>query len=204
MKKHILDFDLAVTYFYEHIKCGHTLSKCVLNKIDLTSGHFFTVLPEDANFGHIENLKFGGILPNTEVRKPHPSGSGSYQKIPNTKEALVQLMLEYLDENPANYCVAEDVIRRANDKGLRETDTQVLTYAEEVYYLLDQGSSVSEIEEAIWSANAIYHMLIVLAKGDHDFNGHLESEDFKLICEGICCVIGSAYDSESYLIWEKE
>ncbi len=80
----------------------------------------------------------------------------------------------------------------------------ILTYNDEVYYLLDQGSRESEIEDAIWSANAIYHMLVVLAKGNHDFRTHLQLEDFDLICESICYIIGSAYDSESYVIWKKD
>lgn len=203
MKKYVLDFDIALPYFLKHIGCGNTLSKCILDKVDLTSGHFFTILPEEANFKHIENLKYGGILPNKEIRKPHPSGSGFYQKIPNTKEALVRLIKEYLNENSVNYCVAEDVIRRAKDEGINESNAQLLTHSDEVYYLLDQGSPENEIEDAIWCANAIYHMLVVLAKGNHDFQTHLQLKDFDLICESPCYIIGSAYDSESYVIWKK-
>ncbi len=203
MKKYNLNYNKVINYFLDHIDWGNSLSAYFLKKMNFSSGNFFTILPDNAKFEQIEDLKNGGILPPAGPCLPIDNGSGTYQAVPNTKEALVDFVKDFLNQNSFNYCIGEDVLRGPTDKIVKQSAEKFLLYNNEIYYLLDMQNSIDEIEDVIWKSNALYHMFFVLTNGSHNYTGFLRYEDFDLIYSNVNYIIGSAYDGESYIIWEK-
>jgi len=201
MHKHYLQRN-HVSHFLKKIKCGNKLSKYIFENHDFSRGNFFSILPEGSNFERAEELDMGGILPNKNPKVPL-GGGGAYESIKNTDDLLNAFIRDYLSQDSENFSVVEDIFSSPEDKDIKSCMNEVLISNKKVYYLLDRKTNKSQVNEAIKYANEFFHFLIVLTKGPHKFGGILKEEDVKMICDNANYLISTAYDRESYIIWEK-
>jgi hypothetical protein len=198
-----LDFERTLTYFLDHIDWGNSLSDTILKKIDFSKGSFFTFLPNDANFDKLYDFKHGGILRTTKPIIKLPNHGGYLEEVPNTRSLVTNFVYDFLQQDPANFCIGEDVIRSPTDKSFKRLDIDYVLLRDEIYYLLDKKNTFNEVEDVVCLANALYHMLVVLAKGSHFIEKDLMQYHLELISQSAIYIIGSAYDGESYIVWEQ-
>ncbi len=203
MKKWTLNYTTAWPYFKDHIEWGNSLSRFLIEKIDFKKGHFFTILPEDAQIENIEDLRSGGILLQPPLKKS-PSNKGYWQLIPTTVDSMTEFIKKCLKQNNRRYGLAEDVCYGPNDKLVIESTVEYLLYDKEVYYFLQKKLSKEEIKKTIRRANATYHLLIVLCEGEKFNNKGLQFSNFEQIARDAIYIIGSAYDRESYIVWKND
>ena len=203
MEKWKLNYSAAWPYFKDHIESGNTLSRFLIEKINFEKGHFFTILPEDAEIENIENLRSGGILPQPPLIKT-PGRKGYIQRIPTTDESMTDFIKKFLEQNDSRYGLVEEVNYGPNDKMIIESTVDYLLYDEEVYYFLQKHLPSEEIKTTIRGANAFYHLLIVLAEGEKFNHDGLQYSDFEQIASDAIYIIGSAYDAESYIVWKND
>lgn len=203
MRIYCLDFNISFPYFYEHIFYGNRLSKEIIANVDLTKGKFFTILPEDANFQQADKLDWGGIILSKGLEKAK-DGKGYWEEIPNTSGACGEFVNRYLNDSSNKYAIGEQVIYESFFQQAKRENVQTLLDHSKVYYLLTSENTLDHIVDVITIIDANYHMLLVLCAGDHSFSQDLSNQDFTKMAHDCEVIIGSAYDCESYIIWEKE
>ncbi len=201
----MLNFDKVFPYLQEHIACGHTLSKVVLQNIDFTEGYFYTILPNNAL---LEKLYFmqGGIIPNEHPKIPTTIMGRNclFQELTSTEEDIEKFVEAYLKKDMSNLAVLENVICEPTDSNVGVEHIKLVTIENQVYYLANSLTPSDSLHLAFRKTEQIWHTLILLTEGLGDcFLDNLNEQDLKKICKATVYIIISAYDGESYIIWEK-
>ncbi len=117
---------------------------------------------------------------------------------------MADFIKNFLEQNDLRYGLVEDVCYGPNDEVVLESEVEYLLYDKEVYYFLQKKVSTEEIEQTIRIGNANYHLLIVLGEGERFRNEALQFSDFEQIAQEAIYIVGSAYDSESYIVWKND
>ncbi|MBA2657717.1 MAG: hypothetical protein H0X51_10145 [Parachlamydiaceae bacterium] len=208
LKKYLLKQEYIFEYFFEHVQSGNELSKKIINNIDFDRGSFYTVLPSDANLERLYVLTSGNIIPQKHPKISMEDEEGNkyiHQKVMSTEKDFTKFIWDYLKINHSHLAVFEDVMSSLKDPNLEIDQVRLVTINDHVYYLADYLASLSSVRDALWSAEEVWHMLIVLTKElvSQSLPDTLSVEDLKLICDSTQYIIISAYDGESYIIWEK-
>ncbi|MBA2655463.1 MAG: hypothetical protein H0X51_10175 [Parachlamydiaceae bacterium] len=208
LKKYKLDYEKTINYALAHIGAGRTLSKQLIKNIDFSRGNFFTILPSNANLERLYVFTSGNIIPQEYPEIPMEDDQGNryiYQEVMNTKQDLNKFILNYLEVNQSHLSIFEDVISSLTDHNLKINQVRLVTINNHPYHLADYLTPLLSVRETLWRTIEIWHTLIVLTK---DLNSQslpdiLNIEDITLICDSTQYIIISAYDGESYIIWEK-
>ncbi len=204
--KHSLDKEKAHIHVKHILDNANTLSNEVLKNIDLTKGNFFTLLPPEADLTRIYEFKWGGILPqypDIPFDENDPS-SGTYSAIPTIDFDLALLIEGELEKNSDLVCLFDDVIRYTKEVShLDFFQNYGLSFGKEVYYLLDVDSAKENLLEAIKKSNAFWHSLCLLTCFKPNENV-LNVNEMKRLSRQTLLLFVVAYDSESYVFWERE
>ena len=106
LKKYELNFDLSWTYTLDQLKEVNALSVEVLKLVDFKKGHFFTLLPDDADFEMLHNFKIGLILPQYPEQEQIVDGKKStFSWIPSIKEELSELIFNEMKSKLQFTCI---------------------------------------------------------------------------------------------------
>ena len=203
LNKISLDFNLAWMFVKDNLEGGNELSKALLEEIDVKNGHFFTLMPDDANLQRLYEFKTGGILPqNPELVGKNGS---TYSFIPNLVEELAHLIQYKIQNNPKLWAFFEDVSWGPSFEHFGVLLSHVRIYGNQVYYALGMGDlEIPKIVEAIANTNAFWHSVAVLTETDVGrFDRELTLEQFAEIARQTELLIIGAYDAEGYVFWEK-
>lgn len=206
LNKHQLEFNPVWEYVQDNLDDVNTLSSELLQLLDFKKGHFFTLLPNDANFEEIYHFKYGGILPQYPEEKYFINGHwSSYSWIPDIYLELSQLILKEITYKDRLSCFMDDVLASPKDEYYTlYSDNFSLFYDEEVYYLINKENiSLELLRKCLRFTTSFWHSLCVFTRGD--FNGltTLGLEKIKEICLKTDLVMIGAYDGEGYVFWEK-
>lgn len=208
IKKYHLEFKKTFPYFVEHIGCGKTLSKTIVNNIDFNKGNFFTILPIDVEIDRLYNFQYGGII------TPIPYGNETYKiegfaeefhplEVITMDSECSEFILEYLKKSIDNFAIFENYISEINDPYVKIENVDIIPLKKEIYYYLDKNNSLEEIYKTIRKSTQVWHSLIVLSK---IIDKKLENLNFKNLLKIIKhtkFLITSAYDGEAHIFWEK-
>lgn len=208
IKKHNLDFEKTLPYFIDHIQCGKTLSIKVIQRIDLHKGVFFTLLPSNAELNRLFEFPYGGIIP------PVPYGNRSYrieghserfhpQQVITMDHEFSEFIAAYTQRADGNCAVVENYMAEVDDPHVNIENVIMAAYGKEVYYILDNKSSVKEIYKTIRKSSEVWHSLAVLTETKNTIPTPLKDETLDRICDNAKFVVTGAYDGEAYIFWEK-
>jgi len=207
LNKHKLNFDPTWKYVKNNLEKATTLSAELLNLLDFKNGHFFTLLPNDANIKRLYEFEGGVILPQNPEQEYFVSGKrATYSIIPTIRKELSELILKKIESKDKLCCVFDDVVRIPTDKHMALFHSYGLFYKNEVYYLLEKNKISNElIIQCLRASNAFWHSLCVLSKIDFkcEDSKKLDLEKIKDICLNADLIIIGAYDGEGYIFWEK-
>jgi len=206
IKKYKLDFDKTISYFIEHIQCGKTLSKRVVEKVNFSKGIFYTFFPSNAEISRLFDFSCGGIIP------PIPYGKHSYkiegfsdkfhpQQIITMDRECSEFISSYVKEGGKNCAIVENYMFEPENVHANIRRVKMTPYEKEVYYFLDKENSIEEIYETIRKSSEVWHSLFVLTQMNSVLT--LYSECLDKICDNSKFIIVGAYDGEGYIFWEK-
>lgn len=190
-----LDWENTFHYFFKHLFYGNHLSAEVLKVVNLKEGTFYTILPQSTNFEQLYNFKNGSIIP--QIKDMGTSDSS------NAKNELTSFIYHFLQQSTNHYSVGEDKLRFRMHKIDEIPNTRLLFNNRNVYYSLHHDATPSSIETTISRCNTSNHMLIVLAEGNIQLKQELTEEMLREVAIQAKFLIGSAYDAQSYIIWER-
>ncbi|MBA3957780.1 MAG: hypothetical protein H0X51_05225 [Parachlamydiaceae bacterium] len=204
VKQYKINFKSTYPYFIAHINCGNFLSKEILQHLDFSKGNFYTILPTNASIQKITLFEEGGIIPQSKPleQKEFYGKKCLYQEKSTTKKELEGFITYYLHANSLNLAMLEDVVREPTSPNVNIEDVRLITRDMEVFYLINHQTPASSLGLALARSKHVWHTLYVLAGGLNTPDVFKE-EDFMLISKAATHVIISAYDGESYIIWEK-
>lgn len=95
--KYFLGHEQTLSFITESLKETNALSIEVLKSIDFKEGHFFTLLPEDANLEGLYKFTEGILPENPRIR--HGNSNSYYSIISNIREELSDLIKEKIVSN---------------------------------------------------------------------------------------------------------
>lgn len=206
--KHVINFDVALKYFVDHLDDVNCLSRSVLKIVDLKKGKFFTLLPENANISglyHFDNA----ILQQNPLTKYDDTSSAAYQIIPSIREELSSQLMKDFVCCDKYACLFDDIKRYASDDNSDwELYSRFGVYCEnDVYYLLISPYITKDtIVKCMHASNAFWHSLCVV--GDRSFlkltTHQTFINDLENFCDSAKLIFIGAYDGEGYIFWKRE
>lgn len=141
--------------------------------------------PEVAASG-VLSLETGGICSQSE-----------------TRNALVSMMTQYLQDDDTNLIVLEDPFAKPTDELIEKIDSEWGWYQDEVYYFLSGGNFSREaIEAALNRAMDPLYFFGAFTRSPRKFNRKrypLEADDFKEFIHASASVILGVFDGESFI-----
>ena len=199
----------ALKYIKEFLSNGNSLAILLLNVLNLESGRVITFLPEDISGITVEDFKSGGKLPiEAEGNKFETEGGTSWtmQAKPSLKLELIVAIQSFLQSTTNAICILENSLAKASDSNISDMKN-VITFRQEVYhYLLNRDISETEIISIINEANSWSFIGVMTflseEQTDNSRPRSLDFESLELLAKKTVSIIVSAFDGESYLIWE--
>jgi hypothetical protein len=207
LNKHKLDFESAYEYIKDNLDKVNALSAELLKLVNFKNGHFFTLLPDNANFERIYDFEWGGVLPPNPIEECIVNGHKSTYSIKNSiNDELSPLILKEIKSKYELSCVFDKVSGTpSNAYYIYYSDAHPLFNEKEVYFLIEQKNiSIDVLLKCLRASTSFWHSLCVFTTAD--FNGVTETlslEKIKEICLKTQLVMVGAYDGEGYLFWEK-
>lgn len=179
----------GLAHVRDRLAHGRSLSRLVLERLDLASGTVTTEVPAELSRDAIRNLDWGG------VGATDPSRSRQ-----------IQVICEHLHSEPGAVAVFEDQLARSTDSTLREYPTKILTLADEVYHFLDFRDANSHAVETTLSYQAsagseIGFLSVIDSPLATSFPSEVSSADLIGVAQGVVAVLVDVFDGESFAIW---
>lgn len=200
LTKYTLELEKAYPYWYDHVKCGLSLSARILEKINFFEGRLFTLLPDTANFLKLNSFNTG-ILPS--LGKDTSGKFVNAWKVPTLDEELSEFIYQFLEKDREHAVVFEHALARPHNQSIKDLDAELAIRGNEVYYGMHSGTSKSIIHDAIADTDQVWHFLVVLTHDIDKIGPTLTDEEVNQIINNTSCIIIGAYDGEGYLFWEK-
>jgi len=196
IKKYKLDHSRVLPYVMEQLDCGNTLSKFILEFVDLKKYSFFTFLPLEADLTRLYEFTYGGIIPAQKCE----GKEGGQKSIRTTTSEICSYVQGYIKENHNNCAVFEDVISFPTDLCLK--NSEFFSFRKEVYYLIDNKSeNLNKVDLVLLKSSQVWHTLFLLTKCSDKISSRIFSEEqIKNFCINSAYIILGAYDGEGY-IW---
>ena len=204
---HSLNEEQALSYFKYQLDETNTLCTELYNINDFKKGHFFTLLPDDADSSRKNYFEWGGILPQNPIEKLAPPHTGTFSWTPNIKIEISEFIFNKLRNNKLYSCIFDDTMRNKSDPNINKkiSSSSLFFYSEEVYYMIkNKLANPLLIKNCLNYSNALWHSfgMITEAKIDN-YNQNLTFENIEEICLRCQIIILRAYDGEGYVLWEK-
>ena len=201
----------GIDYVRSSLANGNTLSRLLLETLELEKGQVATFLPAEIPESAIYEFSAGGKLPISTQSVSIPASDGSALRIVSTPTATPELakhIFQYLQDDDRRVCVFESELAKASDPGLQAIKEQVLSFGQEVYHSSSHPVvSPDEIESMIANVQSFALVGVLAGAREHAWNNKATSElqqsELQFLASITQEIIVSAYDGESYLIWRK-
>ena len=209
LTRHSLDFEQTFAYIKDNLKKANTLCSEVLNLVEFNRGSFFTLLPKGSNMARLYEFEAGLVVPQYPEQEYVVNGwRGSYCMVPTIQDEMAKIIFQKMQNNTKLSSVFDDVLREEDDPHLDFFRSQGLLYLhkKKVYYIIRKKiKKRTSVFNCLDKSDGLWHSLCVLtATKLKDLNGkHLSSRHIREICIHTRLIIVGAYDSEGYVLWEK-
>lgn len=112
LKKHLLEFDQAITFVYEGLSSAHQLAKSILKYMSFEKGQFYTLLTENANLAQLYQFSSQGILPPKPTEEICIEGFGAFQGqwVNSIDEELEEYLFQKMSVNKNLIAIFEDLM----------------------------------------------------------------------------------------------
>lgn len=188
---------------------GEHILKCC----DFDKGNVSTHLPEGMSLSILEDFKHGGKLPRIPkgqiIFKQEDGGQIKMEPKSNLDEFFSSIIESFVQNDKSKICIFEDILAKSSDPCIKEMKTPYWTYNDRVFHFFPGEkkrdlSAMDVLNSAknsylVWGAITSLNEQDDLVMGKRD----LEEDDLIKFAKGVEKIIVSAYDGESYLIWEK-
>lgn len=210
--KHELNSELTWLFFLENLDNANALSIELLNNFKKEKGHFFTLLPENANLDNVYRFNNGNVLPQNPIKYGPVGSLGNqhYSKTPSISDGLAHMIKDILHRDKNVSCIIDDVIRYSTDKKIKNENEEIkncTAYSgQDVYYLLNKdNANFPLIFECLRRNRGYWHALSILSQISlKDYVGkQLTKPILTQICKNAQMIIIGAYDGEGYIFWER-
>jgi hypothetical protein len=176
----------------------------ILQKVDLIKGKVITCLPEGTKSDSIYEFEHAKKNVNEVGELLH---RGYIVPVESTRGWLIQIFKQYLDSENKDL-IFKNIYSRPTDPYFATRKEKTLTTEHEVFYFLtSKEGTLDNIEALVQLSDGAHPPLFavcsVLPDSLHK-GGVLSSEDIIFIVNNINCIVISAYDGDSYLVWERK
>jgi hypothetical protein len=125
------------------------------------------------------------------------------------------MIQEFLEQGDARICLFESAVAKPTDGFLSTPDAKdlrVLTFQEDVYYLLKENADREKIDKNLRYAKSHLILGVLVHPSDQDkfllpdegpLRKELTLDELKVLAEETEEIIIGAYDGEGYLIWKR-
>lgn len=201
--------DEALQYLRTCLADGRSLSRHLLQQLDLSRGSISTRLPKDADATHLSEFEWGGKLKPIDggARLVTDAAGGQHEMtpVPNTRPDLVTVIMEFLSRAPNAVAVFENPVSKPSDPWLPDARSRVVTFRDEVYHVACDADA-DEIQATITEADSAFSLVGVLAQVNlpqcqSAATQEFREEDLIRCADAAETIIVSAYDGEAYLFW---
>jgi len=191
---------------------GKVLAKLILESVDLKQGAIYAILPNKIPLKQVYKFENGGIISLSDADRANTTliEGGVMVPTPNNFSRLYPVIKEHLKANAQNICIFIDAMSNADDKCMQEEQTDLFTFQNNVYwYVTAANAEEDKIKTARGnSSDAWIGFLGVLTSAEKieipPFDKReLTAEELEAFAKNTNKIVISAYDGESFLIWEK-
>lgn len=211
----------GIEYIRHCLSDGKTLSKYLLQCLNLTEGRVITFLPKDiSDEGAIEFSDGKLEEPPRDTHRIYTAEDGTSRRMvpkPNVDFWLVEVIQTYLSAGENRCCIFENALAESADPWLLKAKSKILTLDSEVYHFLSRGDAEpAKIGQTIKEARSTYPPLVgALAstckqgKNVRGFSHEsqtiqkISTDELRFLAENNEKIIVGAYDGEGYVIWSK-
>jgi len=204
--------DQALQYVRTCLTDGRTLSRQLLERLDLSRGSISTRLPQDADLTHLSEFEWGGRLKPIQggTRLATATDGRQYEMIPvpNSTADLAAVIAEFLDQADNGVAVLENTVGRAGDPAVRSARSRVVTFGDDVFHLACRAD-LGEIRLAVTEASTAFLLIGVLARVNlwqcrSPAMRTISEEDLIRCATSVETIFVEAFDGEAYLFWTRE
>lgn len=193
LKNFVLEYAKTINFVVDNLTDTNILSVEILKMVNFREGTFSAILP----LNYEDSYDFGKGLYLSSMSEPvsvnNEVANYIYKKINASEEVA---------------CIFDEALLRVTDnKYWEQTEKLMLTYENEIYYLIDKENlSLESVKNMMRVSRAsTWHSLGMLTFPELKLidNKKLSMENIKDICSKIKMIFLSAYDGEGYVIWES-
>jgi hypothetical protein len=210
-----LDKPEVKDYIRTCLKSGRTLSKYILETIDLERGTVTTALPENGNPENLYKFKYGGIIPfppksECDIVTERDGSKTVWVPVHTITGYIVEVIHSHIQNGKRNICIFEDALSKPGDPGLDKSKSLMVISDDVIYHLITSISNTpGEIEKTIYSAQSIWPptmaFLTSLNKNRIFKNTQkIKSDVLRTMAEKVEKIIVAAYDMVGYLVWHRK
>lgn len=210
LKRYNLEFERAVVYARNQLKCSHVLST-ELNSLDFKNGQFFTLLPRNVEMSRIYDFFCGLKISKNEIFEQFNETTG--EKIYYSWEPLYKKISYFISEElklKDHYVsIFEEVQQELSSPHIEFFHQFGFSCLNQMYYFLSKKDAFPElISRAMSESDALWHQLFILTKVDPKVidqfkpGQELNLDEVKEFVKNIRLLVLGAYDGEGYFFWE--
>lgn len=207
--------DKANSYILDSLNSGKTLSKLLAEVHDIKKGNIFTYIPDNLDLEDAEDFS-GGLYKTKNRLLVHeyylPNGKlgvvKNKQYIPDASYWLVDEIMNKLTLKEGSAGILEDPIQQVHDPVQQsELADNEFYFGSEVYHIINKKMDADDAQTII---SRIYNFSPPLVGAIVDISEEIpqrkliEKDLLRKLAESAKYIIVGAYDSEGYLIWEKQ
>jgi hypothetical protein len=204
----------SIDYIRKHLSYGLTISKYILNLLNLDEGQVVTGLPEDTAIEKLYDFEHGGILASELKTMPIyrvQDKNGKYftmQRVPRAFPFVLDTVNRFLKGGVSRLLILEDANAKSTDPVIQKYGSPIWTFQSEVYHLVFGIPSNEEIKSTINKSDSLWTLvgfMTSLPKEEHfPLKKEISLETIEMLAENTQKILVGAYDGEGFLIWQRE
>lgn len=214
LKRYNLSPNKSLSYIQSRLKTGNTLSQMINIRINFMNGNIYTYLPEYIYEKDVYNFEEGVYKIDKEKDqqieyRTEDNIIGAIhikQTIANSAYWLANEIIKDFTNKESNEVIFEDPIRSIKTLKYHSIENAII-YHDELYILIEKEITLERMTNIISAIPnfqpPLKGFLYYKNKSDSLRDLKLTREYFATIANNISKIIIGAYDSEGYIIWEK-
>jgi hypothetical protein len=207
----------AIEWVRKTLTEGNTLSKYLLENINVDTGNVITFLPPEADIEKARTQFEWSVIPMSPrsewvwLKETHNGKHPVAIPVHRTVEPQVEIISKFLEADSNRLCVFEDMMMSPKDPVFFKETNVVWLFNEEIYHIVfsSEKHTFEQIRSAISHAASAWPHFVGTITAFPDlsqtrpFRKQLTNLELKTIAQNTQKLIIGAYDNDGYLIWSK-
>ncbi len=196
----------VLNFLFDNFNNLGYLPQALLEKVSVTVGEFYVIVPPNTDETFVYNLKTGGqVIPFHKIE-----GQNVYSVTNLADKAIRVFLYNFLNETSNSYIALEDFNSHANDERVKKSTTTYSIIEDHLFYLLNSSFSKKQLNDSLLKAVSwlFFGALVQIESADiviKNYKNHefLTEQTKDIISENIQAFFIEVYDGESFLFWIK-